>query len=553
MNSLEDRQDATRTGTARPRPTRVCVIGIDAADPGLIERWCDEGVLPTLAQLRRQGVWTTLAHAGEFTSGSVWPSLYTGTHPGRHGLFHSRHLVPRTWTLSWLVPEECAAPPLWAELDRRGLLAVIVDVPFAPSVEGSRGLQVFDWGTYERFRDPHSRPADVLPDLVRRLGPYPIAWDLSRNPPISRRDLRRAHAGLLRGAATKGAALRWLATHEPWDFFMGVFGETHAAGHYFWDLEKSVSETDGSGGNRGTGVGWSTPIRDVYRAVDAELGKFLEVLDPTTTMLMVLSGQGMGRNVNGRFLLQPVLRKLGLLVPVLGASRGSWGLGRLRASCPLRIRRAVSRHLPRSVQTAMSNYWLTGSIDRTRTRAFVLPSDQVGFVRINVAGREPDGIVEPSLEYDEVCGGIAEALERLVHARTGQRVVKDIFRADRAFPGPQRYRLPDLLVSWTNEAPIEAVRSEELGTITAEGSDPRSGNHRPQGFAILYGAGVERNRTGSGHILDVAPTILECLGLPPASFMEGRSWITAPRLQQPLHGDVANLPSAAPRARQEKA
>lgn len=508
----------------------MCVIGIDAGDPTLIERWCDEGTLPTLRRLRRQGMWTALGHAGEFSSGSVWPSLYTGTHPGRHGLFHTRHLVPGTWTWSWLTPEECAAPPLWSVLDQSGLLAVVVDVPFAPSVEGLRGLQVLDWGTYERLRDPHSVPAGALPELVRRLGPYPIARDLSRHPPLSKHDLRRAHAGLVRGVATKGAALRWLATHEPWDFFMGVFAETHAAGHYFWDLDPSVGGEDRRP---------PTPIRDVYRAVDAELGKLLELIDTTTTMLVVVSGQGMERNVSGRHLVEPVLRNLGLLVPVVGTFHGTGVLGRLRASCPTRVRRAVSQRLPRPLQTAMSNYWLTGRIDRMRTRAFPVPTDQLGLVRINVAGREPDGVVEPGLEYDQVCHRIAEAFEGLVHANTGWPVVKKVFRADRTFPGPQCYRLPDLLVSWVDKAPIEAARSSEIGTVTAAGSDPRSGNHRPEGFAILYGAGAQPGRNATGHIVDLAPTILDCFGLPPAPLMEGRSWVSSGRRTAAVAGHPA--------------
>jgi len=36
---------------------KLMVIGLDAADRELIERWADEGHLPNIAALRAAGVW----------------------------------------------------------------------------------------------------------------------------------------------------------------------------------------------------------------------------------------------------------------------------------------------------------------------------------------------------------------------------------------------------------------------------------------------------------------------------------------------------------------
>jgi len=54
--------------------------------------------------------------------------------------------------------------------------------------------------------------------------------------------------------------------------------------------------------------------------------------------------------------------------------------------------------------------------------------------------------------------------------------------------------------------------------------DPRSGNHRPEGFALFYGPGIGKGSVGEGHIVDIAPTILKYFGLTPSSDIEGRPW-----------------------------
>jgi predicted AlkP superfamily phosphohydrolase/phosphomutase len=504
---------------------RLLVIGLDAADPTLVERWAREGDLPTLGFLGRAAARIDLRHRGDIPSAAIWPTVAAGAHPGRHGLFHTIRLVPGTWTIRVIEPEESPEPPVWWHLDRAGVRSIVVDVPLCPSRADMGGIQIVDWGSYEHPRRAHSIPAGVLPALVRHAGAYPREEDPSREVPVGAAGRARARDVLVRGAAAKGAALRYLAEREPWDFFFAVFGEPHAAGHCLWP----------SGGGAD---GWG-PLRDVYRAVDAEVGRLLDLVDPATTTVMVLSGQGMADNVSGAHLLEPVLARLGLLATGGGASAGGGGLlRRLRSRCPLALRRAVSRYLPQAVRTSVSGYWALGSLDRARTRAFTLPTDQLGFVRVNLAGREPGGIVAPGREYEAVCDEVAGALCRLVDARTGEPVVDRVFRADLAFPGPESYRLPDLLVSWRTERPIDAVCSPEVGTIAGTNPDLRTGNHRPQGFALLYGAGVPLGRRSVGHVLDLAPTVLDRFGIEAPAWMEGASWLR----------DAAPEETGAPRA-----
>jgi predicted AlkP superfamily phosphohydrolase/phosphomutase len=497
---------------------RLCVIGIDAAEESLVNRWCADGALPTLDRLRRTGQYVRLRNAEANPSGSVWPTIYTGTHPGRHGIGHSVGIVPGTMAFKNIVPEESAEPPVWSRLAAAGVRAIVVDVPFAPLSRDPDSLHVVEWSTYERPRAARSWPPDALATLVDHAGAYPVQRDLSCNPAATDAERWRDHAQLVAGVAVKGAAIRWLASHRPWDFFVATFGEAHAVGHHFWDVEFGRSESRPRGAP-------TSPVRDVYRAIDDELAKLVDVLDLTTTTLIVMSGHGMGQNVDGWHLIDPFLRSQGLLV----APRPTAGsvLRQLRGACPGWIRRAVSRRLPPTVRTSISQRWLASGVDCRRSRAFPLPSDQLGFIRVNVASREPEGSVQVGREYDDLCQTIAGSLRRLVAADSGRPVVTDVFHTDQTFPGPGRERLPDLLVRWSDDRPIESVRLADGTVITQPSPDPRSGNHRPDGFAIVCGAGVSVDGAETGHLLDLAPTVLACFGLQAGPDMPGRSWLPA--------------------------
>lgn len=72
---------------AGPAPARVVVLGFDGADARLTERWMDEGHLPNLDRLRREGTWSPLETTTPPQTPVSWTSFSTGINPGRHGIF----------------------------------------------------------------------------------------------------------------------------------------------------------------------------------------------------------------------------------------------------------------------------------------------------------------------------------------------------------------------------------------------------------------------------------------------------------------------------------
>ncbi len=66
---------------------RVIVLGFDGADAGLVERYMDEGRLPNLARLRKEGTYARLGTTNPAQSPVSWAALNAGANPGKTNLF----------------------------------------------------------------------------------------------------------------------------------------------------------------------------------------------------------------------------------------------------------------------------------------------------------------------------------------------------------------------------------------------------------------------------------------------------------------------------------
>ena len=118
-------------------------------------------------------------------------------------------------------------------------------------------------------------------------------------------------------------------------------------------------------------------------------------------------------------------------------------------------------------------------VDWTETRAFALPTDQHGYVRLNIRGREREGIVEPD-DADELMDEIAEGLLTFRDPDGGPAVEAVDRVADVLGDGPGLHQMPDLVVRWANRPAtrLAGVGSPKFGDVARRGGGSgRSGNH----------------------------------------------------------------------------
>jgi hypothetical protein len=90
--------------------------------------------------------------------------------------------------------------------------------------------------------------------------------------------------------------------------------------------------------------------------------------------------------------------------------------------------------------------------------------------------------------------------------------------------------LPDLVVSWRNEARVlGALAGPTAGAVQGKAGHEISpfytGNHRALAFVAGRGPGIAAaSRVEHGHILDIPATVLDLLGVEAPRHFEGRVW-----------------------------
>src|SRR5262245_40912723 len=66
---------------------RVIVLGFDGADAALVEKFMDEGRLPNLDRLRKEGTYSRLGTTNPAQSPVSWAALNAGANPGKTNLY----------------------------------------------------------------------------------------------------------------------------------------------------------------------------------------------------------------------------------------------------------------------------------------------------------------------------------------------------------------------------------------------------------------------------------------------------------------------------------
>ncbi len=514
-----------------PAPSRLLVLALDAADRGLICRWAADGHLPTFARLLREGATLPIATPDGVLEGAVWPTLISGASPARHGMLSYLQLKPGTYDLTWGIrADRLTQPTFFEHLSRAGKRVVAVDVPFDRPKPGLHGLQVVNWGAHDGLWSwPRSSwPPALIEEVASRFGNHPVpTCDRGERTLAEYVELRD---GLLRGVARKTELMADLMSRGAWDFFFGVFSESHCVGHQCWHFhDPSHPRHDPAAPPE-----LFTALRDVYAATDAGVGRLLDVAPAGTHTLVILS-HGMGPYYAGSHLLEDILERLGIdeapgrAAPlptrdeaVAGIARGAWGLRRV---VPARLRRRLKTGVAGGVaQTLWS--WTHPEVNRWhRMRAFPVPTNSMtGAIRINLAGREPAGIVNPGPEYEALCTELTEAFLELENADTGQPAVQWVRRAAELYEGPKLGALPDLFIEWCHDQPISALRSPRIGTIRRAHRGNRTGHHFPGGLAMAGGPRFAALADGPGlRTLDIAPTVLDFFGVPRPDDFDGAS------------------------------
>lgn len=479
---------------------RVLFIGIDAAESSLLQAWTAEGFMPNLAALSQDSLQGAIANSPGIYTGSVWPSFHTGLLPGRHGRYFYRQLEPGTYKTAPFPSSRLPVVPFWHQLDRQQHKVAIIDLPKAPLVKLESGIQLSDWGLHDADGPPQSSPETLVSDIVSRFGKDPVGpCDIAMR---SRSGVTGLRDRLIERVQRKTEIILYLLAHGPWDLFATAWGDSHCAGHQFWSLHDPSHPQHDAGLLEALG---GDPMREIYAEIDRGIGRVLSAAGPEAKVI-VMASHGMGTHYDGTFMLDGILRRL----EGVETDGGKSMLGKLQS---------LWHKMPAGVRTGLMPvsdrfYDAWAGRDRRRRKCFPVPgNDNCACIRINLAGREPDGKVSPGTEYQAFCDSLEADLKDIINVETGRPLVHEVLRTAQAFPGERQAVLPDLLVRWNRDAPVRKIASRKIGTISGEYRGIRSGDHRNPGRFYARGPGIAAGKLADPvAVTDFAPTLAALLG-----------------------------------------
>jgi len=498
---------------------RILVFAFSEASFELIDRWSASGELPTFKRLRDTGTWGQLKSPAPYVTPLLWSTILTGTNAGRHGVFDfwQRGADGR---LREVNRGSIKQPCLWDMLAASGLRSGFFNVPLTYPPPRIPGFVISGQDAPGAHSDV-AEPRALYGEIIEQFGRLPFKEIF----PGGRR--KEDYLELFdRDAEARTAVLEHLVRTraEPFTFIFN--SATAMAQHYFWSDMSAAPDS---------------PYRDiVLRAFQGMDRLMARVIDAAQGKVQVFafseSGAGpLRRGVD----LNAWLARIGLLKP-RHAAAGSGQTSGKGAPPPNVLRHArhwVQQALPLSLQRHLNRRlgglkrWTQqrselGHVNWRATRAYARGKE--GNLFINLAGREPHGIVQPGSEFEAVRDELIKRLYELRDPSTEASPVEHVYRPEELFAGSALEFAPDLIVDWRNGEYMAAEQREFSGEIFCERwreymSWPTSGSHRSNGIFFAAGPGIaQRGRLDALNLLDLAPTLLHAAGAAVPESLEGR-------------------------------
>ena len=467
----------------------VLAIAVDAAEPTFIRHLIDHGELPKLKSLLFGGKWLRVKSPAHLGSGSVWPTFIAGQNPSVHGVYGEWLWDPTFMSVTRYNGKRVT--PFWKNFVERGVSVGVLDIPFMPQIGISKGFEISEWGPHD-IVDAATRFAPVsIANTVAQHSPHPLQTRLEISGLGDDRGLEQVGNICLNGIAARGKLTRALLAETQPQLALIGFSELHHAAHYLWHQVEPDHLT-----YRDAGVGSFTDTRptmgDIYRELDRQVGELVEMVGPETS-IMVFSLHGMRPALGIPSFLTSWLCEQGFCR--LNDWRDQSWRGRVRSSfaalkrhTPVKLKNLYYTMLPRDVTYRLALTTIMPGYDWANTRAFALPTDQHGWIRVNLIGREAGGTV-PAVNYDETCNELERALSGLRSDR-GEPLVNKVIRTARSADEAMEQLLPDLVVNWSDAiftSPLRIAGSSVEGEAIGK---KYVAQHSFEGFCILRSASV---------------------------------------------------------------
>ncbi|MFC1712621.1 alkaline phosphatase family protein [Candidatus Poribacteria bacterium] len=507
--------------------SKVLAIGLDGMPPHLLRWLVAEGYMPNVARLMDEGIYGPLRSTIPPITPTAWTSFMTGKNPGRHGIYGFLRFFPDNPTeVSLANSQSIAGSTLPDILSQNGKKVGFINLPMTYPPRPVNGFMITGLMT-PSTDSSFTYPEDLRNELLEEFPDYDFLVRFELFDVKTDRGFNDFIDMAIRVITVRANACEYLMGKYQWDFLMVHFQSVDGLQHKLWsyidpDLDLHIDK-------------WRRDrIIEFYKALDTLIGQILLCAKHDDMVTMIMSDHGFG-SVKGEIHPNLLLKDWGFLQKskkatgsaLHTANRIKNSLRRVPLLAP------VCRAVKNSVRSSARKTWLEyleeqqnsfgfgEDFNWEKTSAyFMVRGSYYGNLYINRNSHANALGMSSETEYSILRESLIQRLRRIESPATGEPVFKQVLKSESIYSGEFLNQAPDLVV-----VPREgyAISDSLLSASFVEESRMRIwGDHREDGIFIVTGNGIKANvpLAGAG-IMDIAPTILYCLGLPIPEDMDG--------------------------------
>ena len=340
-----------------------------------------------------------------------------------------------------------------------------------------------------------SYPRDFAGELARRAGPYEtIGWKIITNP---LRDEAVDFDAFLEDARfareSNERLLMETLEDDSWRLLVAVFLFPDRIQHMLYRF----ADPDHPNHDPELAERYGEGINDAYRDVDRIVGAAMAAAPPDTRFLVV-SDHGF-HSFRKQFNVNTWLAENGYL----------------RAASDSGERRLEDLFDPEALFFA--------GVDWSRTSAFALG---LSGIYLNQVGREPEGVLAPGAEREQLVERLIADLKAFRDPETGAPVVREAYRREEIYEGPFVEEAPDLILGL--EPGYRIGWQSTLGGMPPSSITPNLDNWSGDHCSMEDTAGVLLSNLAlrePAALRDIAPTVLDLLEVSLPEEMDGTSLV----------------------------